>query len=136
MSDEVDYAATVQLVIRLRATDMSDAQEKVSHWLDPVRGDDVTVTDVDISRFSAADDPELVLSPEDAARVYRSLDNGVFLRYREPMTDLNDIDKVIWRPGLPNELARVILKHCSRSMELELDGHAFRVEPAAGSHDT
>lgn len=70
------------------------------------------------------------LSPEALARIEKTLDDGVFLRPRQPPVDLHVTEAIIWRPGAPNELARVIIDHCDRPMRLELDGRQFRIEPA------
>lgn len=64
-------------------------------------------------------------------RISKSIDNGVFLRMAHHHTPegWRDLSAIVWRPGKPNELARIIIKHCDQSMELELDGHKFRIEP-------
>jgi hypothetical protein len=75
------------------------------------------------------DDDDRELPAKIIARIGKSIDDGVFLRPRQPPADRHVIERIIWRPGNPNELARTIIRYCDRPMGLELDGRQFRVEP-------
>jgi hypothetical protein len=72
------------------------------------------------------DDDELL--PEMVAKVQKALDDGVFLHHAQSQ-HRNPVDRITWRPGLENELARVIIAHCAHAMTLELDGHRFAIAP-------
>lgn len=80
-----------------------------------------------------SEDHDEDLSPEMLARVEKSIDDGVFLHPRQERgkpVDFHVTEAIVWYPGKPNELARVIIECCDRPMGLELDGHKYRIEPA------
>lgn len=73
--------------------------------------------------------------------VEKSLDDGVFLRPAGFRTreERRKIIAISWRRGLPerpskpNALAEMIIDRCKGPMELDLDGHKFRIEPVQGN---
>lgn len=71
------------------------------------------------------------LPPEVIAQIEKSLDDGVFLRPRQPPVDFRVIDGISWHPGKPNKLAEAIIRRCDHPMTLELDGHHYLIEPAS-----
>lgn len=85
-----------------------------------------------MSEEAASDNIEPELPQWLIDQIDESIANGVFLRmagHRTP-EEWRKTSAIIWRPGRPNELARIIIEYCKEPITLELDGHKFRIEPA------
>lgn len=81
------------------------------------------------------DNSDIILPPEIAAQVNKAIDDGVFLRPQQDPLSPGIIEAIIWRPGLSNELARVIIDNCTKPMRLILDGHVFQISPGQEKAD-
>jgi hypothetical protein len=56
--------------------------------------------------------------------------DGVSLQLNWGHRDDHKVTKIIWTPGDPNALAEMIIKYCTGSLPITLDGHDYVITPA------